>query len=249
MSLFDAFISQTVSGISYTTYSSNPTLYSSTLIDAIAACMTGVTPSMISSFTAAASSRRLAEQMSMQIAEIRVLSSGSIVISYVVTTNSPTLTYSTMTSQLDAATSGTAFTTNLNYYAAVNNAPALNNCTSSTPVTADITPVTTSGGGDDDNSLSGGAIAGIVIGTLVGAAIIGFLVYYFALGGNGGGSSGGAARSDKNVSMDSNSSGSGATYQKKKAPMTENPVFGISAIASPKKGGKGGSAHVDDSNM
>jgi hypothetical protein len=231
-----------VTGISYLDYQSQSSLYDQTLIEALAACMTGVVPADIFPFTVTdpAAGRRLT-------VALRALQStgDSLNLAYVVTTNTAGVTYTSMTTQLDAATSGSAFTTNLNAAAIANGATALQDCTSSVPVTVNTTPSESSG--SDDDSLSGGAVAGIVIGVLVFVALLAAGSYYFFLGDHSKGSSNN--NQQHSLSKDSTgSSGGSGSYQKKKAPMQENPVFGISAIASPKKGGKGHS-NVDDSNM
>lgn len=250
VSLTDRFF-QVVSGISFSEYQLQSSLYDQTLIEAIAACMAGVTPSDIFPFavTNPATSRRLT-------VTLRTLQStnNSLNLAYTVTTNTAGLTYVGMTSQLDAATSGSAFTTNLNAAATANGADDLIDCTSSVPVTINTTPSSASSSSDDD-SLSGGAVAGIVIGVLAFVALAAAGAYFFVFGG-GNKSSHGKSNSSGNQQLQSlskdstgsSSSSGGSSYQKKKAPMQENPVFGISAIASPKRGGQGHS-NVDDSNM
>jgi len=183
---------QIINGISYSTYSTNVALYSSTLISAIAASMEGVATTAVTNFVATASTDEphavhFTDTLSATLASAssasgatnlrRLQGSNAITTTYTVTTES-VYTASQLASQLENAITSGLFDEDLHTTATNNGATALTTATSGELL---VTYPQSSGGSSD--KLSDGAIAGIVIGCVAGVAIIIALAYYFCGGG------------------------------------------------------------------
>lgn len=164
-----------INGISITTYNSDPALYGSVIIESIADCMTGISANNITGVVILPASRRLSSAIVKQDT-----SSNAIAVSYVVQSTNPTLSYTSVSTQLSAAVSGGTFNSILNANAMAVNAVALEGCTSSSVTTQSLAPADDN---DDNSSLSTGAIAGIVVGGLVGLGLILALIAYCLFSG------------------------------------------------------------------
>lgn len=180
--LHHSFALQIINGISFTTYSMDTELYSSTIISAIAASMQGVPTTAVTDFTAAAASDvphavHLADALLSSPSLRRLQSSNAITTTYTVTTQS---VYSAqqLSSQLENAITAGLFDATLHTTASNNGATALTTATSGELL---VTYPQPSGGSSD--KLSDGAIAGIVIGCVAGVVLIFALAYYFMGGG------------------------------------------------------------------
>lgn len=166
---------QTVSGISITQFNTNPTLYTTTLKQSIAATMDGVTENDFSSFVVTAGNTRVSSGLRRAFSSRR-LQTSSIVATYTVQTTS-LLTAEDLEDQLTNAVTSGDFNSILQTTAAINNATDLENATS------ESVEVESADGGSSNDDLSGGAIAGIVIGVVVGTVLIAMIIYYFAFMG------------------------------------------------------------------
>jgi len=184
------FCLQVFNGISYTTYSSNVPLYSSTLIQTIAASMIDVPTSAITDFTTTSTTPephghssffsfsvsnnnvRRAGQASLSL---RRLQGDAISSTYTVTLQS-LYTAAQLSAQLENAITSGSFDNTLHTLAITNSATALTTVSSGEII---VTYPPSDNGNNNSDKLSDGAIAGIVIGSVAGVLIIGFLVYYF----------------------------------------------------------------------
>jgi hypothetical protein len=210
--------SQIISGITYDTYMANQDANNQVLLSSIAACMTGITTDDISQLTVTAASRRLRKLMndaSVTIVSVSWMSgltattSDSISASYVVATSNPSLSYSTLSSQLATAVSNGTFAGYLTYYGTqVSGGSDLVGCTSSPVSTSNVIT------DNDDNSGSNGVNVGLAVGLSIGlfafCVCASFAAYYFYSKSTGESSSsrgnGGSFISygDSNSSMNNN---------------------------------------------
>jgi len=175
--------SQTLNGITLSEYQQSQSAYDGILGEAIANSMKSdlITSSNINSLQAAAGSRRLDGSSDSGIYVLirrRLTTSSSIALTYTVLTQSSSLTYEGLSSELKSSVSSGYFNTQLQSIASGEGYNTLAQCTSSSVSTVDETPTSSSSSNKDD-SLSGGAIAGIVIGSVFGAVLIGLGLYYF----------------------------------------------------------------------
>jgi hypothetical protein len=171
------FKSQTISGISFDTYSANPSLYDSVLKQTIADCLDGISPDDITDLKVTSASRRLLMNGDASIAlslrtesgtQHRHLQTNAIRTSYVVRSSNPAVTFDALSTQLESAVSTGVFDAILSENAEDAGATELVGCESSEVSTV---PLRTSSGSSSDG-LSAGAIAGIVIGCVVGLGIL-----------------------------------------------------------------------------
>ena len=147
-----------------------------------------ITSSNINSLQAAAGSRRLDGSSDIYVLiRRRLATSSSIALTYTVLTQSSSLTYEGLSSQLKLSVSSGYFNEQLQSIASGEGYNTLAQCTSSSATTVDETPTaspslspsSSRSSSNKDDSLSGGAIAGIVIGSVFGAVLLGLGLYYF----------------------------------------------------------------------
>jgi len=173
--------SQTLNGITLSEYQESPSAYEEILAKVIANSMKNdkITSSNINSLQAAAGSRRLDGSSDIYVLiRRRLATTSSIALTYTVLTQSSSLTYEGLSSQLKSSVSSGYFNEQLQSIASGEGYNALAQCTSSSATTVDETPASSSSSNKDD-SLSAGAIAGIVIGSVFGAVLLGLGLYYF----------------------------------------------------------------------
>jgi hypothetical protein len=172
-------VMQNIQGISFTQYNQDVDNNHLSLIEAIAASMSGVTVDNIEQFTVEAgpTTTTNARGSFLRKSELAATKVKSINLNYNVRATS-TYTSKQLQNQLKAAVEDGTFDANLQTAATNNGAADLQGATSNS-----ITTVTITEGDDDDSSsdkkLSGGAIAGIVIGCVCFALIVAALVAYF----------------------------------------------------------------------
>lgn len=163
--------SQVINGISFSTYTSDPTNYQLTLTNSIAACMEGISASDITNLVVSSysGSRR-------SLLSIAASTSTAISASYVVTTHAAGVTYNSLSSQLTNNIATGVFDTNLNTYSAIYSTPGFVNTTSNSVTTVNL--VDNSDGGND--GLSTTAVIGIAIGaTALGIIVIAAFSYCY----------------------------------------------------------------------
>jgi hypothetical protein len=179
--------SQIISGITYDSYIANQDANNEVLVSSIAACMTGITTDDISQLTVTDASRRLRKLLNdasmtiislTRIPDLTATTSGSIAVSYVVATSNPSLSYSTLSSQLAMAVGNGTFAGYLTYYGTqVSGGSDLVGCTSSPVTTTNIIV------DNDDNSGSNGVNVGLAVGLSIGlfafCVCASFAAYYF----------------------------------------------------------------------
>jgi hypothetical protein len=246
---------QVISGISYSSFQLDPVNNTLALENSVVASVSGLSVSDISDFVASSASARRLLSTDRTLRVVTVASTNqdsggdSISIAYVVTTNSPGLTYSSMTSQLAVSVSSGAFNSYLSAFALQYQAYALVNCTSSAPITVDESPDTSSGGSGDEG-LSTGETVGIALGAaaFVVLALAATYCCLFATpkslvlreGLIGGGQQ--QQQQSPWLERGSETGSTRSSYQKKPDNVTSNPVFGAT--------GKGGHAHnLNDENF
>jgi len=244
---------QIITGISITDYESS-TSYQTALEYSIADAMDGVSAQNVLDLVAASYSQPSAalRKSSVSITGVRALdTTSSISINYLVSVNTFTETYTTLSNQLVAATTGGTsapfdgfLVTNGNIYGATVFAAGV--CSTTPAATVLVTEPSdddddanvNSGGSADDDTLSAGAIAGIVIGVIAFIVIVGAIIFYVVGGGAFG--SGGSSKQDVIPASTASS-----TYSKSAPAVSNNPVFGISAISNTKTS----ATAIDESNM
>jgi len=183
--------SQTLNGIDLSEYQESQSAYEGILKKAIANSMKSdlITSSNINSLQAAAGSRRLDGDSSdiYVLIRRRLTTTSSIALTYTVLTQSSSLTYEGLSSQLKSSVSSGYFNEQLQSIASGEGYNTLAQSTSSSATTVDETPTaspslspsSSRSSSNKDDSLSGGAIAGIVIGSVFGAVLLGLGLYYF----------------------------------------------------------------------
>jgi hypothetical protein len=180
-------------------YQQSQSAYEGILGEAIANSMKSdlITSSNINSLQAAAGSRRLDGSSDIYVLiRRRLATSSSIALTFTVLTQSSSLTYEGLSSQLKSSVSSGYFNKQLQSIASGEGYNTLAQCTSSSASTVDETPTASpssspswspsssitsspsSSNKDDSSSLSGGAIAGIVIGDVLGVLLLGLCLYY-----------------------------------------------------------------------
>ena len=172
---------QTLKGITLSEYQQSQSAYERILGEAIANSMKSdlITSSNINSLQAAAGSRRLDGSSDIYVLiRRRLATTSSIALTYTVLTQSSSLSYEGLSSQLKSSVSSGYFNEQLQSIASGEGYNTLAQCTSSSATTVDETPASSSSSNKDD-SLSAGAIAGIVIGSVFGAVLLGLGLYYF----------------------------------------------------------------------
>lgn len=174
-------------------YQQSQSSYEGILAKAIANSMKSdlITSSNINSFQAAAAgSRRLDDSSSDSdiyvLIRRRLSTSSSIALTYTVLTQSSSLTYDGLSSQLKSSVSSGYFNKQLQSIASGEGYNTLAQCTSSSVSTVDETPTaspsqtpTVNPNDDDFSSLNDGARAGIVIGCVLGGVLLGLCLYYY----------------------------------------------------------------------
>jgi len=173
---------QVLKGISLSEYQQSQSAYEVILIKAIANSMKSslITSSNIVDFQASGS-RRLYDGSDIYILiRRRMATSSSITLTYTVFTQSSSLTYDGLSSQLKTSMSSGYFTKQLQSLASGEGYNTLAQCSSNSVSTVNETPTTDDSTSNDDySSLSDGARAGIVIGSLIGGVLLGIGIYYY----------------------------------------------------------------------
>jgi len=163
-------------------YQQSQSAYEVILIKAIANSMKSslITSSNIVDFQASGS-RRLYDGIDTYILiRRRMPTSSSITLTYTVFTQSSSLTYDGLSSQLKTSMSSGYFTKQLQSLASGEGYNTLAQCSSNSVSTVNETPTTDDSTSNDDySSLSDGARAGIVIGSLIGGVLLGIGIYYY----------------------------------------------------------------------
>ena len=164
---------QTIDGISESTYNSQVTEYTATLKQSIAESMIGVLAENVINLVVISAPNSAAKFSAFSSHKLRTTATSAIYATYTVSVPT-TMTYSDLTSQLDAAVTSGQFTTQLQHNAGVFGATGFATASSSS-VAITAVPSDSSSSSSD---LSTGAIIGIAVGGFCGLLIIGFVVYY-----------------------------------------------------------------------
>lgn len=135
--------------------------------------MSDVSPSNIINLVVTAATASIAQR-----AGAAPYAGGSIKATYDISVRDPSLSYTSLSSQLSTAVSDGEFTTNLQSFSTSTGATGFATASSTSVTTTDLLDDDNSGGGDN-NSLSTGAIAGIVIGCAAFVIVIAVSMYYF----------------------------------------------------------------------
>ena len=124
-----------INGISLSTYSSN-VLYQATLLQSIASCMTGISTNDITQLVVTTTTTSVSSNQRLLLGTLA--STNNINANYVVNTNSPSVTYTSLSNQLSAAVAGGTFDDYLTNNAKLNGATGFVNCTSAAVTTQQI---------------------------------------------------------------------------------------------------------------
>jgi hypothetical protein len=176
-------VSQTINGVSVDDYNTDKAAYDATLQQTIAASMEGVDASDVTIDSVTAAPTSSVQALLRQHTFLRSLSTGGIVVTYTVRTESM-LSSEQLFAQLTAAVSDGSFNTNMQANAATNGATGLETATAQEP--EDVTPAADN---DSDDKITDGAVAAIVIGVIFGVIMIAIGIYFLVFG-TGAGASG-----------------------------------------------------------
>jgi hypothetical protein len=160
-------VTQTIGGISLTTYNADEPTYSLTLKQTIAGSVSGATTDSVTNLMVSAGPTTTAglRNLFTQHTAREALATESIAASYTVTVQDSAWSADALSGQLQTTISSGTFDSQLHMYAQQNGATGFQNATTDS---VEVTDVSTSGsgGGGGSNKLSAGAIAGIVLGVL-----------------------------------------------------------------------------------
>eukprot|EP01034_Spumella_vulgaris_P028259 gene28259-35091_t len=174
---------QTIVGLTVSQYYLDVTANSLAIAQTASDVMTDIDPEDISGIiatyppaTASAVEKESAES-TQHLRRVLQSSTDSILVTYLVATNVPGASYSSLTSELSTAVSTGAFTTLMNQNAAALGATDLATASSTSVTTTNNVPASLND--DESDTLSGGAIAGIVIALIVFFAFAAAVVIYY----------------------------------------------------------------------